>query len=236
MSEEPDPSVPAPRSMLRRRVVIAAVCLAAALGIAHYGRIKQEEAHQRSLAKPEPVKPPGILPFGGKHFATRVLIEVPSFLQNDPLWGQDPLGPSPTDTLGSAGCAVSSAAMILASYGVDTDPRRLNEFLNSRDGFTPEAWLKWEVAAELSPDKVRFVYEDLPSYQLIDENLERGNPVIVRIRYDSGITHFVVIRGKEGHDYLINDPGRHGANGAYPLRQLGSNIEALRFYEPVKQG
>ncbi len=236
MSEESDPPLPPPRRLLRRRIVIAVAWIAAALGIAHYGRIKQEEERQRSVANPEPVKPSGIPPSGGKHFASRVLIEVPSFLQNDPLWGQEPLGPSPTDTLGSAGCAVASCAMVLASYGVDTDPRRLNEFLNSRDGFTPEAWLKWEVGAELSPDKVRFVYEDVPSYQLIDENLERGNPVIVRIRYASGITHFVVIRGKEGYDYLINDPGRHGGHGAYPLKQLGSNIEALRFYEPLKQG
>jgi hypothetical protein len=57
--------------------------------------------------------------------------------------------------------------------------------------------------------------------------------VIVRVRYSSGITHFVVIAGKEGFDYLIRDPGAGAAKGLYPLRELGSNIEALRFYEAL---
>ncbi len=47
------------------------------------------------------------------------------------------------------------------------------------------------------PDRVRHVYEDPPSYQLIDSNLARGNPVIVRVRFSSGVTHFVVIAGKQ---------------------------------------
>ena len=66
------------------------------------------------------------------------------------------------------------------------------------------------------------------------ENLERGNPVIIRLRYPSGVTHFVVISGKDGLDYLITDPGRRHADSPYPLKEFGSNIEALRYYEPVK--
>ncbi len=58
-----------------------------------------------------------------------------------------------------------------------------------------------------------------------------GNPVIVRVRFRSGITHFVVIAGKDGFDYLIRDPGSGATKGYYPLRELGSDIEALRFYE-----
>ena len=59
----------------------------------------------------------------------------------------------------------------------------------------------------------------------------RGNPVIVRLRLPSGITHFVVIAGKKGFDYLTRDPGAGAAKGLYPLREFGSKIEALRFYE-----
>jgi hypothetical protein len=61
--------------------------------------------------------------------------------------------------------------------------------------------------------------------------LAHGNPVIVRVRFPSGVTHFVVIAGKDGFDYLIRDPGAGATKGFYPLRDLGSNIEALRFYE-----
>ena len=57
--------------------------------------------------------------------------------------------------------------------------------------------------------------------------------MIVRVRLGGGITHFVVIAGKDGFDYLVRDPGTGSAKGLYPLRELGSNIEALRFYEPI---
>ena len=87
----------------------------------------------------------------------------------------------------------------------------------------------------MAPDRVKHVYEDLPTYRLIDWNLCRGNPVIVRLRYPSGSpTHFVVIAGKEGYDYLIRDPGAGAGKGLYPLKEFGSPIEALRFYQRIR--
>jgi hypothetical protein len=67
----------------------------------------------------------------------------------------------------------------------------------------------------------------------MDSNISRGNPVIVRVRLRGGVTHFVVIAGKDGFDYLVRDPGGGASRGLYPLRELGSDIEALRFYEPI---
>ncbi len=171
-----------------------------------------------------------IEPHGGRYFFTRVELAVPSFRQGDERWRGDLLGPT-ENTLGAEGCAVASAAMVLASYGIDTDPQRLNEYLKTHDGYTPQGWLYWEKAAEIGGGHVRHAYEDLPSYELIDRNLARGNPVIVRLRMPSGITHFVVIAGKDGFDYLTRDPGAGAARGLYPLRDFGSQIEALRFYE-----
>ncbi|MHA3773797.1 C39 family peptidase [Verrucomicrobiota bacterium sgz303538] len=173
-----------------------------------------------------------IEPRGGLPFLRRVELDVPSFRQNDPRWGKDPLGPS-DDTLGSAGCAISSVAMVLSSYGVDTDPQRLNAFLTEHEGFTPQGWVYWEKAAETAPEKVKHVYEDLPSYRLIDMNLLHGNPVIVRVRLPRGTTHFVVIAGKDGFDYLTRDPGAGASKGLYPLSELHSKVEALRFYEKL---
>jgi hypothetical protein len=105
--------------------------------------------------------------------------------------------------------------------------------LSAVNGYTDEGWIYWERAAWFAPDRVRHVYEDLPSYHLIDSNLAHGNPVIVRVRLQSGITHFVVIAGKDGFDYLVRDPGAAAAKGLYPLRDLHSDIEALRFYERI---
>ena len=127
--------------------------------------------------------------------------------------------------------------MVMKFYGIDTDPGRMNDFLRDHGGYTENNDLIWEGPATLAPTQVRHVYEDLPSYYLIDSNLRRGNPVIVRLRLSNGITHFVVIMGKQGFDYLIRDPSSAGLRkGVYPLREIGSDIEALRFYEKLTPG
>jgi hypothetical protein len=173
-------------------------------------------------------------PWGGRYFFNRVEFPVRSLWQADAKWCDDPLGGIVENgTLGGEGCAVAAAAMVFKFYGIDVDPQQLNWFLTSVGGYTDNGWLYWERAAWFAPDKVRHVYEDLASYQLIDSNLSRGNPVIVRVRLPSGITHFVVVAGKDGFDYLIADPGAGSVKGLYPLRELGSDIEALRFYEPI---
>ncbi|HSH37865.1 MAG TPA: C39 family peptidase, partial [Chthoniobacterales bacterium] len=138
-----------------------------------------------------------ISPSGGRYYFGRVELPVPSLRQGDDRWRADAIGGVPENgTLGSVGCAVAAAAMVFQSYGIDTDPQQLNWFLTSVGGYTERGWLYWERAAWWAPDRVRHVYEDLPSYHLIDSNLARGNPVIVRVRYSSGVTHFVVIAGK----------------------------------------
>jgi len=170
---------------------------------------------------------------GGLYVPGEILLPGPLFLQGDPAWGGDPLGPT-ADSLESVGCAVASAAMVLAAHGVDTDPGRLNSFLAKLPGgYTPEGWIYWEKAAEIDPRLTANLlphYEDAPSHFLIDWNLLSGNPVIVRLRYPSGVTHFLVVCGKRGFDYLVRDPGSGGKRGVYPLKDFGSPIEALRFY------
>ena len=155
------------------------------------------------------------------------------FLQGDPKWGQDPLGNS-VHNLGQVGCAMTSAAMVMRFYGIDTDPGRLNNYLRENGGYDEDNDLIWEGPTTLAPERVRKAYEALPSYYLMDSNLLHGNPVIVRLRFPNGITHFVVVMGKEGFDYLIRDPSMNGLRkGVYPLREIGSNIEALRYYEQL---
>lgn len=161
-------------------------------------------------------------------------IPGPHFLQGDPRWGGDSLAKT-SDSLADVGCAVASAAMVLASRGVETDPGRLNAFLqNTPSGYTPEGWIYWEKGAEVDPKRVGTLlphYEDAPSHFLIDWNLLRGNPVIARVRYPIGITHFVVICGKQGFDYIVRDPGEGGRAGLTLLQDFPPPVEALRFYQ-----
>lgn len=176
-----------------------------------------------------------LAPRGGRYFFHRVELQVPSFLQGDEKWSDDPLGGvTENGTLGGEGCAVAATAMVFRSYGIETDPQQLNWFLTAVEGYTEQGWIYWDRAVWLAPDRVRHIYEDLPSYWLIDSNLAHRNPVIVRVRLQSGITHFVVIAGKDGFDYLVRDPGAGAAKGLYPLRELGSDIEALRYYESTR--
>ncbi|MEI8234977.1 MAG: C39 family peptidase [Verrucomicrobiota bacterium] len=169
---------------------------------------------------------------GGLYFPWRLELKVPIFAQGDQRWAGDRLGASP-GTLHAEGCAVSSAAMVLASYGIAADPGRLNRFLTTHGGYVGSGILIWEKAAEFAPGRCEKAYEDDPSFARIDANLLRGNPVIVRIRFPSGITHFVVIAGKKGWEYLIRDPGAGAARGLYPLSQLAPRIEALRYYRKL---
>jgi hypothetical protein len=170
---------------------------------------------------------------GGLYFPGRQLIEGPHFLQGDPRWAKESLGNTP-DSLRNVGCAVASAAMALGSYGIPTDPGTLNAFLKKTEGgYTPEGWIYWEKAAEINPSKTHELlphYEDLPSFFLMDWNLMRGTPLIARVRYPSGITHFVLVCGKEGFDYLVRDPGEGGAAGITRLSDFPGPVEALRFY------
>jgi hypothetical protein len=170
---------------------------------------------------------------GGVYFISSLRLNVSRFAQGDPRWGSQFLGPS-SSTMAGQGCAVASAAMVLNFYGDEIDPGKLNAFLGAHSGYTPQGWLYWEIAADFQPGKVQKAYEDLPSYFLIDSNLLRGNPVIVRIRFPNGITHFVVVVGKQGFSYLIQDPASGGNAGVYPLENLASKIEALRFYKRLK--
>lgn len=166
-------------------------------------------------------------PSGGLYFPFPVQLEAPSFAQTDPRWGADLLGPTER-TLAAEGCAVTSAAMALGYYGIDVDPKRLNAFLKANGGFTEQGWIYWESAAEFQSGQVWHAYEDLPSYRLIDWNLLRKNPLIVRIRRPAGGTHFVLIVGKAGFEYLALDPGSGGRRVL--LSELESPIEALRYY------
>lgn len=176
--------------------------------------------------------PRQIASFGGVYFPYRLQLAVPRFAQGDERWGNDSLAGT-QGTMAAEGCAVSSAAMVLAFYGLELDPGQLNRFLIDHDGYTAEGWLLWEKAADFTPGKAKKAYEDLPSFFLIDSNLLRGNPVIIRLRLPGGVTHFVVIVGKRGFHYLIQDPGSGGAQGVYPLDELTEKIEALRFYQKV---
>src|SRR6201998_4961800 len=127
---------------------------------------------------------------GGRYFGRRVLLPVPAFAQDDPRWSDVRLGPS-TDTLGNEGCAVTSAAMVAAFYGIKTDPQQLNAFLTRTGGFTDDGLIHWSRVPSIAPAHLKLAYNGGPSSELIDSNLLAGNPVIVLFSQPDGGYHFV---------------------------------------------
>lgn len=200
---------------------LAAPCLSASSSVA-----AETSEEEKAWSVKAPLKPSG-----GSYFTERLELNVPIHRQKDERWKDVTMGSSRI-TLGAKGCAVAAASMVLASYGFDVDPQRLNQFLHQRSGYSSRTGLLWNAAAQYEPGKLRVAYEGLPSYALIDASLKRGNPVIVRVATIQG-PHFVVIAGKEGFDYLICDPGSGSARGLHPLSMFRTMIETLRYYEPL---
>jgi len=169
---------------------------------------------------------------GGRYFDRRVEIQVPAFAQDDPRWSSLRLGPS-ADTLGDEGCAVTSAAMVVAFYGIKTDPQQLNNFLTRAGGFSDDGLIQWSRVPAIAPGYLKLAYNGYPSYELIDSNLLEKNPVIAIIRLQDGAYHFVVIVGKEGRNYLIRDPAAPPFRRPYPLSELTDRIEGVCFFRTM---
>ncbi len=159
-----------------------------------------------------------------------ILLPVPLWGQGDPRWGRDRLA-NTSGTLAQEGCAVASAAMVLGYYGTPTDPGKLNAELRQNGGFTSRGWLCWEGPAAASQGRLVHAYEGLPHPRLINANLERANPLILRLRYKSGITHFVVAVGRQDGQLLVADPA--GKGRITPWSTFQTHPEALRFYLPA---
>ena len=145
---------------------------------------------------------------------TPAAINVPLFSQQDNLWKSHELGTCASDTLGSAGCAVISVAMVYAKYGVvlsstagvGMNPDILNAWLRDNGRYGADAggglcdiqW--WRL-----PAGVQYTGSDTSGARLNAE-LAAGRPVIARVHNTKMPMHFVVITGQHGATYDINDP------------------------------
>ena len=133
--------------------------------------------------------------------------------QQDPQWKNDLLGfGDPGDTIGYVGCALTSVAMLLSGHGYAETPRSLNQKLKNVNGFVSAA-IRWSAVSQVYPNVALKAFipcttSDAPLAQ-IDASLTAGQPVIVQVDRSpaEGIqTHWVVIYGRKGDDYLMLDP------------------------------
>ena len=133
--------------------------------------------------------------------------------QQDPKWKSDILGfGDPEDTIGYVGCALTSVAMLLSGHGYAETPKTLNQKLKNVNGFVSAA-IRWGAVSQVYPNvtvrsNISCTASPAP-LELIDAALAAGQPAIVQVDYSNapGIqTHWVLLYGKKGDDYLMLDP------------------------------
>lgn len=130
------------------------------------------------------------------------MLPMKYFSQNDPRWKQDTLLDS-AHTIGSAGCALTCAAMVISQVDPAITPGILNKMLDNSSG---SGLLSWERVAKLFPG---ILYEGPsdrgPDGPLVwrhgEADMERVKlemsfgPVIMQIDYKPGgalNSHFVI--------------------------------------------
>ncbi|MFA0821873.1 MAG: putative Ig domain-containing protein [Methanomethylovorans sp.] len=145
-----------------------------------------------------------ILATAGNGAAGTEKLDVPLYLQTDSRWSSDIMGQPGNcgSTLGDAGCAVTSTAMVFKYYGVQTDPKELNKWLRGNNGYSG-CLIKWITATGMTSGKVKYNTEKYsPTEDYIKSYLSSGVPLIADLK-----GHFEVITGYAGSSYYyVNDP------------------------------
>ena len=177
------------------------------------------------------VSPPpgsGVAFTGGGRAMEVKIAGVPLYKQWDPSWGGDLVGASGQE-MRSIGCLVCCVAMVYSHYGLSTDPGGLNSWLSGKGGYTSTGLLRWEPCVAYSRGAARLDYNGPADQFRLDSELGLGNPVIVKVRMPSGVSHWVLVIGKRGSEYLVNDP-LGPERVPVPLARFGSRIYSMRVF------
>jgi hypothetical protein len=140
--------------------------------------------------------------------------------QRDSDWGNKSIGYS-GEVMREVGCLVTSMAMVASHYGKSLKPGDIagsgNPFWSNTAYMNQGSW----TVNGVTMTRTRIG----SSTAKIDEELAAGRPVVVGIY--GGPDHFLVIKAKEGSDYIMNDPfPENGSNlkftSKYPLSAISA--------------
>jgi hypothetical protein len=169
--------------------------------------------------------------------AAGAALDVPFFSQRDPRWATRRLGSCSRATIRSAGCALTSEAMVFKYYGVRVstrvgtgmNPRILNAWLKKHAGYAGGCMMRWGK----EPGGVRYTGADT-SLRHVNKELAAGRPVIADVTGPTVASHhFVVIIGRAGKTYVINDPWSRTASWS-TLASKRYRIYKLRYFAPTR--
>jgi hypothetical protein len=133
-------------------------------------------------------------------------IDIAPMNQQDGAWAGARLGTSPTETIGSAGCAITAVAMMLRYYGIKTDPGTFNAWLTADGGYAFDDQLIWNAVTHYSAGRVAFSGWLGPDPNVIATELDAGRPVVAEVQL-GGNQHFVLLTGYTlSGGLVIDDP------------------------------
>ena len=149
------------------------------------------------------------------------------YRQNDSQWSEDTIGTT-AQKMRSTGCLISSVSTAISNLNIPITPKEFNNKLTQNNGFQG-ADLIWYKINESIP-KVNYRYSRIFSSRTIENDLKKGLLPIVNVKYHkTGVTHWVLIVGAEGGEFLICDPLDDGISIKF-LSEHG-NVYAYRVIE-----
>jgi len=162
-------------------------------------------------------------------------IEIGPMSQQDGAWAGARLGSSPTETIGSAGCAIAAVTMMLRYYGINVDPGTFNAWLTANGGYAFDDMLIWNAVTTYSAGRVTFSGWSGPDLGVIEAELDAGRPVVAEVHL-AGNQHFILLTGYTAEaGILINDPWfGDSVSLAARYTESGSDIVSIRTFMPVE--
>ena len=140
------------------------------------------------------------------------MFQLKPFSQMDPAWKNTLLGFDYSSTIGQYGCLLTCLTMVADGFGASETPASLNDKMKSAGGFLGDLVVPGALSSVAPQTQyVKRIQCNNPPAPLgeIDDALNAGLPVIVKVDYSpvAGVQdHWIVLVGKQGSDYLIQDP------------------------------
>jgi len=195
--------------------------------------------------------------------ATAKCPDVPNYKQYDSLWADEPYDHTQRTISedGCALTTIAMVFGYFHPLRADISVADLNEIYKNamefygQPGFTSTGKVFWSLVDTMTEDRIDFMekemedgvlkYKEIDGKRVVDENkskplqnslmdqyLNKCQPVIVMVD-NNGSKHWVVVTGKIGNDYSINDPGDSDKTRLY---RYSGKIYAIRVYDSIYGG
>lgn len=178
-------------------------------------------------------------------------LDVPLLKQTDPLWADDiydsaGLWTSESPTIARWGCAITSAAMVLNYHKINKlpdgtllNPGTLNSYLKSTpDGYVRNGLTNWQaitvMATNAKPQNPYFNFNSLEfawgndNLSDLQGDIDNNIPNILEVDMPNGGSHFIVAKGVNDEEVIINDP----AFDRTDLAEYSNSYKSTRRFVP----